>query len=140
MYEIIENVKIREPYSAVGGRSFRNKVSIAEAIIQSSNCYFINLLADKNLYSDLSLLYETVGIRLDGHNERGAMIPYFFYNDKHFANVSYTQEMSYLGSISLANYETYKKSGRSGKWHKMNRYHGSADFWGIAYGQGELFA
>lgn len=140
LYEIIENGKVREPYSAIGGRSFRNKVSITEAIVQSSNCYFINLLADKNLYSDLALLYETVGVRLDGHEGRGAMIPYFFYNDKHFANAAFEQEMSYLESQSLSNYGPYKESGRSGKWHKMNRYHGSADYWGIAYGQGELYA
>lgn len=139
-HEIIEKGKVREPYSAIGGRSFRNKISITEAIVQSSNCYFINLLADKNLYSDLALIYETVGVRLDGHEGRGTMIPYVFYNDKHFADAAFEQEISYLESQSLSNYGRYKEFGRSGKWHKMNRYHGSADYWGIAYGQGELYA
>lgn len=140
LYEIIENGKIREPYSAIGGKSFRNKISMTEAIVSSSNCYFINLLADKNLYTDLAFLYETVGIRLDGHEGRGTMIPYFFYNDKYFKKVSFEQEMAYLEAQSRSNYVPYKESGRSGVWHKMNRYYSSADYWGIAYGQGELYA
>lgn len=140
LYEIIENGRIREPYSAVGGKSFRNKVSMTEAIVKSSNCYFINLLAEKKLYSDLGLLFETVGVRLDGHEDRGPVIPYFFYSHMNTGDSTLVKELSYLESQSDLNYSSYKKSGRSGKWYKMNRFHGSADYWGIAYGQGELYA
>ncbi len=138
--EIIENGKVREPYSSIDGRSFRKKVSMTEAITESSNCYFVNLLADKDLYNDLAFLYETVGVRLDGHEGRGPMIPYFFYEDRFLLKDSLERELAYLESLSLSNYGPYKESRKAGTWHKMNRYHGSADYWGIAYGQGQLYA
>lgn len=140
LYEIIENGRVNEPYSSVGGKRFRNKISVTDAIVQSSNCYFINLLADKNLYSDLATIYEKVGVRLDGHENAGSMTPYYLYTSQIRGNEKYYKEMANLEALSLANYSSYKDSRKQGKWRKMNRYNGSADYWGIAYGQGELYA
>lgn len=120
--EIIENGRVREPYSTAGGRRLRCDVTVTEAIVASSNCYFVNLLADKNLYGDLGEIYKAAGVRLENGAEK-------------------TEEvMKRLAGDSEKNYGRYREAKRSGKWRKMNRFHGSADYWGIAYGQGELYA
>ena len=138
--EIIENGKVKEPYSTVDGKRYTGKVNMTDAIVRSSNCYFINLMTDKNLYTDLGYLYKTIGIRLDGHEDRANTTPYFFYEDDMADIDEYEKEVAYLESQGLSNYETYKNARKNGNWTKMNKYHGSADYWGIAYGQGQLYA
>lgn len=138
--EIIENGKVKEPYSTIDGKRYTGKVNMTDAIVRSSNCYFINLMTDKNLYPDLGYLYETVGIRLDGHEDRANITPYFFYEDDMADVEEYEKEVVYLETQGLSNYETYKNARKNRNWTKMNKYHGSADYWGIAYGQGQLYA
>ncbi|MDE7135523.1 MAG: FtsW/RodA/SpoVE family cell cycle protein, partial [Muribaculaceae bacterium] len=49
------------------GEPFANgehKISIGEAIVQSSNNYFVNLVHDQNLYPQLDSIYTNVGVRV----------------------------------------------------------------------------
>ena len=49
-----------------------SEVSMEEAIVKSSNCYFINLVNKNDLYDDLETVYKTVGINI------GNIIPYYY--------------------------------------------------------------
>ena len=111
-----------------------------EAIVKSSNCYFVNYLNANNTYRELGRIYETVGVRLDGHEGRRNITPYFF-NIGEFKNVSeFEEEIDYLALKGSTLYRKYQEERKAKSFHKMSRYNGSADFWGIAYGQGQLYA
>lgn len=138
--EIIENGRVKEPYSSSQGRRMRNGITMEEAIVKSSNCYFVNFLNDNNTYRELGQIYEAVGVRLDGHEGRRNITPYFF-NTGEFKNVSeFEEEIDYLALKGSTLYRKYQEERKAKSFHKMSRNNGSADFWGIAYGQGQLYA
>lgn len=126
-YEIIENGRVKEPFSTFDRKRVRPAVGLQEAIVLSSNCYFINLLADKDLYEDLAVIYGKTGVRVEGQDEDGAPL-------------TREEAMSRLREKGVSNYRDYRQSRGKQAWVKMNRYRGSADYWGIAYGQGPLYA
>lgn len=138
--EIIENGKIKEPYSTVGGKYFRKGISMTEAIVRSSNCFFVNLMNDKNTYAEQGRIYRTVGVRLDGHEGRRNITPYFFYEDEFQSSVEFENEVNYVSANGRRIYQDYQEEKKSGHYHKLSRYHNSADYWGISYGQGQLYA
>lgn len=47
-------------------------VTMQHAIVESSNCYFVNLVNDKDLYDSLKLVYSSTGISI------GGITPYYF--------------------------------------------------------------
>ena len=51
--DIVESGDSKEPHG--------HKVSMKEAIVESSNCYFINLVNENDLYWELDSIYETAG-------------------------------------------------------------------------------
>ena len=49
-----------------------DSVTMKVAIVESSNCYFVNLVNDKNLYDELATVYSAVGINIGGYT------PYYY--------------------------------------------------------------
>ncbi|MBP5721297.1 MAG: FtsW/RodA/SpoVE family cell cycle protein [Bacteroidales bacterium] len=139
--EIIENGRVKEPYSSVNGRRAGNNINMTDAIVRSSNCYFVNLLNDKNLYESLGYIYCKVGARLDGHEGRSNITPYFFFDTEFTSRKEFFDEVEYLSSEGVKLYSDYETNYRpKADWRKMSHFKGSADYWGIAYGQGHLYA
>lgn len=75
--DIIEKERAKEPYQGLyysrHGKAVDN-VNMWWAIVESSNCYFINLVNDNDLYWELDKIYETMGIGI------GNTVPYYFTN------------------------------------------------------------
>lgn len=139
--EIIENGRVKEPYSSVKGKRVSPNVTMRSAIEKSSNCYFVNLLNDKDLYGTLGQIYGTVGARLDGHEGRNNITPYYFYDSEFVSRTAFEDEVEYLSKEGAGRYADYRGNHRAkGDRRKMSRFNGSADYWGIAYGQGQLYA
>ena len=65
-YHITMDNRIERPGDPVGD------VTMHDAIVKSSNCYFVNLVNDKDLYDDLRTIYTTVGISI------GGVKPYYY--------------------------------------------------------------
>lgn len=61
-------IEASEPIS----KSKNDSISMHDAIVRSSNCYFINLVNDKDLYADLETIYSSVGARV------GNITPYYY--------------------------------------------------------------
>lgn len=139
--EIIEKGKINEPFSSVNKKRVSRNISMDDAIIRSSNCFFVNLLNDKDLYKELGQMYATVGARMDGHEGRRNTTPYYFYDSEFVSRDAFAEEAQYLGKEGQKLYSDYETNYRPvGRFKKFSRFKGSADYWGIAYGQGQLYA
>lgn len=81
--DIIERGRATEPYQGKIYDQHRNfnrstlvdKVDMWEAIVESSNCYFINLVNDNDLYDALGNIYEATGVGI------GSTVPYYLTNE-----------------------------------------------------------
>ena len=108
-------------------------VPMQDAIVKSSNNYFVHLTNDKDLYRELDSIYRMAGIRVhinDGRNH--SVTPYFFDLDKGF---SYDGEMDVLRSRAMSRYNTYMSQQRNKKHERFN--------WnetGHAWGQHNIYA
>ncbi len=129
--EIIERGKVNEPSG--------HYVNFDEAIKWSSNVYFIKYGLDNDVFEKLGLLYRTVGIRLDGHEERGQMIPYVFDIDEITPDLeaNYAKEVEYVRGKALQLYSSYIKEHKA---TRLNAFRGSAEWWGWLYGQSTMAA
>lgn len=116
-------------------------VTMENAIVLSSNCYFINLVHDKDLYPELHDLYQAVGARIDymTFNSRyekkeyhPSATPYFFELNEVDNGSIFDINMERARRQGIAKYNTYKNGDRP---EKMNWHHT-----GIAWGQGVLSA
>lgn len=104
-------------------------VDINTAYIKSSNCYFVNLLNDRDLFADLAYVYSTLGVTINGNKS------YTFNYHK-----PTTGWLSYVTSVrdrSINKYESYKESGRK---EKMNNKTGKPDEWSWSWGQNGMDA
>ena len=103
-------------------------VTMEDAIVKSSNCYFINLMNYFNLYSALDSIYAATGARLE------FVTPYYF---RYTPMIEERQEkwksiVSSHQSEGLARYQSYIASKKPSK---MN-----FGAWQWAWGQGTLSA
>lgn len=133
--EIIERGKVREPNN--------HYVSFEEAVRSSSNCYFVNYGLDNDVFEQLGVLNKIVGIRLDGHENRGRMIPYVFDMDEMTPELEekYDKEVEFVRSKAIPLYNTYiKMRSEEGLKVRFNAFRGSADWWGWFYGQSTMSA
>lgn len=64
-YEVIDIDKNGDSKEPPMGRGEMAPVTMEEAIVKSSNCYFINLVNHYNCYDELEKIYSAVGISLD---------------------------------------------------------------------------
>lgn len=133
--EIIERGKIKEPNG--------HYINFIEAVRQSSNCYFNFFGLDNNVFKELGNLYKTVGVRLDGHDKRGKLIPYVFETNEMSPEleVLYDKEIAYVQDKAMPLYSSYiKLRNEDGKRTRLNAFRGSAEWWGWFYGQSSMSA
>lgn len=92
-------------------------VTMHNAIVQSSNCYFIHLVNDKKLYDELDTVYSTVGVRI------GFKTPYFYSNrmDDEWRE-SYINTIKNYSKIALKSYEIFKENDYAGSMKKGEWY------------------
>ncbi|MDR1810495.1 MAG: FtsW/RodA/SpoVE family cell cycle protein [Prevotella sp.] len=139
--EIIERGKVNEPNNRY--------VSMEDAIVLSSNCYFINLVNDNNLYASLNAIYSAAGVRIDKKLTglpRGAfkpMTPYYF--DYKPPMPEYKSEIASTGNKAVHLYNDYitkRDSGSIRVFERMSGYAHGHDWndaaW--AWGQGSMRA
>jgi cell division protein FtsI/penicillin-binding protein 2 len=118
-------------------------VTMEDAIVKSSNNYFINLVNDQNLYKNLDSIYQAVGIRIDrkytrNPKENNALIPYFFtQNTYNEAITDYSNEVNAVGKNGIRRYENYieRQKKEPQYFEKMNWFETA---W--AWGQGSVAA
>ncbi len=92
------------------------------AFRKSSNCYFVNLLNDKDLFDDLAITYATLGITIDGVKSYTLN-----YNEP---SLGWLSRVTSARGESMRRYERYKAAG---KWDKMSKNKPHA--WGWSWGQ-----
>lgn len=118
-----------DPNEKIFGSEPTGWVDINTAYIKSSNCYFVNLLNEKDLFADLAYVYSTLGVTINGNKSYT-----FNYHEPT------TEWLSYVTSVrdkSINKYESYKKSGRK---EKMNNKTGKPDEWSWSWGQNGMDA
>ena len=101
------------------------------ALRYSSNCYFINLVNDKNLYNELAEIYGNVGIQI--YDRR----PYALYHQ--VPSEGWKSGVLAQESICLGAYEKYLENRDTNK-QKMNNKTGKPDAWSWAWGQNDIYA
>ncbi len=113
------------------------KLSMETSIVRSSNCYFINLIHDKQLYAELDSIYYNVGVRVnpDSMIAKGNIVPYFFTLDEFNKKNEFDNLLTSLGTKAIARYENYRQARAQGKYRKMNFGETQA-----AWGQGPILA
>ena len=109
---------------------FAGHINMFEAIWRSSNCYFINLVNDYELYPNLFNVYRMVGVQLG----RKASLPYiFFYPDSAMLD-SFNNEISKYRVDDAV--EKYRKYIEDKSLEPMKE----DAIWQWAWGQGDLAA
>lgn len=141
-----------EPNVTTGGKN-RNGGSttyLEDAIKYSSNCYFIMLLNDKDLYSPLATIYENLGLTIGrsviGNKE--FRVNSFMLNPSERTEVSdhrFDFRMAEFREHGLADYKRYMKTKgqlpANTPWARnQNRMSSIQNYTGIAWGQGRLTA
>lgn len=113
--DIVETGKAPEPHGY--------KVPMKDAIVKSSNCYFINLINENDLYWELDSIYETAGVSI------GNTTPYYLsYAVNQEAQKQFREKIRQNESKALAK---YNKRIEEGLHEKMNEGE-----WRWAWGQG----
>ena len=137
-YEIL----VGELVHKENGREPSGTVDMRKAIVESSNCYFIDLVHDKKLYPELDSIYSTVGIRLDPTGalnlKDSTITPYFFYSNKEFTDNKSEKYHPMLRQIANGGYNRfnqYFQKERPVRPRSMNFAHTAS-----AWGQGSIKA
>ena len=115
-------------------RHRHNPVTMKDAIVESSNCYFVSLVNDKDIYGELKTVYDSIGINI------GGITPYYFSLKK-----DAEREQKYYGKIdknkqmALRKYELFKQGKledpKDKKIKPMNQTNMSVPEWKWAWGQ-----
>ncbi len=100
------------------GSEHAGRIGLTEAISSSSNCYFIHLLNDKDLYSELDSVFRVVGVepQVDGRRPHQ---PYFFYRDEFLSRQKFSEIIAQGRKYGLARYKKHTdKLARGVNGHK----------------------
>ncbi|WP_405375725.1 FtsW/RodA/SpoVE family cell cycle protein [Pseudobutyrivibrio sp.] len=117
--EIIEAGRVNEPHNRL--------VTMRDAIVESSNCYFIKFVNENDLYLNLDSIYEATGIRID------KTTPYYLsYNINPDTQNVFKRKIQYTRNIAIQKYQEYTHGNEH---EKMNK-----GYWMWAWGQGTLDA
>ena len=132
-YEVIDiNLETKKSLEPPLGFNTKAMVSMKEAIVVSSNCYFINLVNHYDCYNELAKIYSAVGISLNGEKTYT-----LHYEPSDVLNGIITQTQ--LKAVpSYKNYIAKREAGKfimNRDWKTMRR-----DEWMWAWGQGTLDA
>lgn len=106
-------------------------LNMKSALRYSSNCYFINLVNDKNLYNELSNIYGNVGIQMYGEKSYG--LHHKLPTEEWKSNVLDKE------GICINAYDRYIETRKTTK-QKMNNKTGKPDAWSWAWGQNDIYA
>lgn len=114
-------------------------VTMHDAIVISSNNYFINLTNIEHTYPQLETIYATVGARVEPVRRDGGLTPYFFNRNEFLMSDSLHRLMSEIerGSYDIY-YNYYMKHRDGGNNQKITKWY--VDKTGFAWGQGGLRA
>ena len=126
-YIEVKNGIIKEPQGVV---------TMERAIAYSSNCYFVNLMNQLDLYSNLDSIYASVGVMLGYDDKIESITPYFFrYSPMLGRRRSFWKGIvSEKHSVGIAEYKKYM-STRDIKPESLGKRE-----WMWAWGQGTLSA
>ena len=121
-------------------------VTMQDAIVISSNCYFVNLVNNVNLYKNLSDLYKTVGVQCNFRNEDGKavhLLPYsLFYTENDKLYRKWDALFNSSAAKALSKFEKYDSHRKNPKFKKAEeKYRKMNDTeWALAWGQGIIEA
>ncbi|MDE6523220.1 MAG: FtsW/RodA/SpoVE family cell cycle protein [Muribaculaceae bacterium] len=108
-YEILAEELVHKE----NGREPSGTVDMRKAIVESSNCYFIDLVHDKKLYPELDSIYSTVGIRLDPTEalqlNDSTITAYFFYPENEFTDKKSGKYHPLLRQIANGGYNMFNQ-------------------------------
>ena len=94
-------------------------LTMRDAIVRSSNVYFINLLNDHNLYGNLADIYWSVGVGLDIPNQI-RFTPYFFTpNDDNERRERFRNHITSTGEELVRRYDDYIEQRAGGNFERM---------------------
>lgn len=118
----------------------RNPVTMKDAIVLSSNCYFVSLVNDKDLYKELTPIYSNIGISI------GGITPYYYsikedtlWRQKYIAKISNNRE------VALKKYDMFRQGSllnpkpdadKKRRIKPMDQTNMSVPEWKWAWGQG----
>lgn len=134
-----------EVFKNGGGEPSGKNVSMEEAIVISSNCYFINLMNYYNLYKDLSTLYRMVGVQCNfrsAEDKITSLVPYsIFYDENEKIYRKWNLLFDATTATALNKFGKYDNQ-RKNKFKKAeNKYRKMNDSeWALAWGQGIIEA
>lgn len=128
------NVNSVEIIHSENGNEPIGKVPMRDAIVRSSNCYFINLVNDKDLYPQLESLYGLVGARI-------VKPTYFLYENELSDNLLQRRKENLHNEVvemelkAISSYNHYLEERARGRYRKMRN-----QYWQWPWGQGTLDA
>lgn len=112
--EIKNNGEVIEP---------TKQVTMEKAIVESSNCYFMYLLNDQDLYADVAAVYKAAGVSI------GTVVPYNFTEKTDTGWVElFNAKVETNRRRAMAKWENFKRDSYDGKMNKAE--------WKWAWGQG----
>ncbi len=107
--------------------------TMEDALVWSSNVYFINLVNDKNLYDELADVYSSAGIFIN------AKKPYILHYNTYDPNSNWKSNITKEASNATAKYQKYKNYVDKRDFPNMKRCL-SDGIWQWAWGQGSMDA
>ena len=128
------NINSAERIHDESGTEPTGDVSMQKAIVKSSNCYFINLVNDKDLYPQLETLYGYVGARVSSPT-------YFLFENEIAETVLRTRkesihdEVLFMEEHAITDYKQYLEDRARKNYKKMRN-----QYWQWPWGQGTLDA
>lgn len=118
------------------GHDRTGNTNMHDAIVYSSNSYFVNLVHDRQLYPLLAEIYQLTGARINAGiklSTKEDVIPYYYYLHELTGDTAlYNQQMKALGDVGCSTYQNYKKKHLSSSMKHPE--------WGIAWGQHHIYA
>lgn len=105
-------------------------ITMYDALLKSSNNYFINLVNDNDLYDELAQIYSLTGARLMYE------LPYSMFYDPEYDN-NMDHVMKEVSKYAVSTYEKYVDKVSSGAKREPLKKHAA---WQLAWGQGVLAA
>lgn len=116
-------------------RHRHNPVTMKDAIVESSNCYFVSLVNDKDLYGKLKTVYSSIGINVGGNT------PYYYSSKKDAEREQkFYAKIDKNRQVALRKYNLFiegkLKDPKDKKIKPMNQTNMSVPEWKWAWGQG----
>lgn len=106
------------------------EVDMNLAYRRSSNCYFIHLMNDKDLFSDMAHIYGTIGAV--SNNRKSYLFDYSEPSNEWISSITEKK------GESIRSYESYMTHGANRTKNKMSNKDGYPNTWSWSWGQGGI--